>query len=152
MSQLQVRNEAIVNAPISSIWAIITDINLLHKVNPGVVKATGRMDKQGETRTCEIDDRGKIGSMTERLIELIPETRTVWTIENDTMGFGKMLKDTRFCFNLEKISDTETKVINETYYLPANFFAKIMSRLMIKKNISKAQAQILDNIKSLTEK
>ncbi len=52
MSKLQARNEAIINAPIGSIWAIITDINQLHKINPGVIKATGRMDKQGETRTC----------------------------------------------------------------------------------------------------
>jgi len=56
-----------------SIWAIITDINLLHKVNPGVIRATGRMDKQGETRTCEMDNKGRKGTMTEKLIELVPE-------------------------------------------------------------------------------
>ena len=41
MSKLQARNESIINAPIASVWAIITDINLLHKVNPGVINATG---------------------------------------------------------------------------------------------------------------
>lgn len=49
MSRLQARNEAIINAPVSSVWAVITDIKQLHKVNPGVIKETGRMDKQGET-------------------------------------------------------------------------------------------------------
>jgi hypothetical protein len=77
MSNLQVRNETVINAPISKIWNIITDINMLPKVNPGVVSATGRMDKLGETRTCEIDNKGRKGTMTEKLIELIPEQKTV---------------------------------------------------------------------------
>ncbi|MBK8956797.1 MAG: SRPBCC family protein [Saprospiraceae bacterium] len=152
MSKLQVQNEAIINAPIGSIWSAITDISVLHKVNPGIIKATGRMDLQGETRTCEIDNKGKKGTMTERLLEMIPEKKTVWTIENDDMGFGKMLKDTRFVFNLEKLGDNKTKVTNETYFTPANFMARILSGLVIKKNIRKAQQQILNNLKTLTEK
>lgn len=151
MNKLQVRNEAIINAPIGSIWATITDINVLHQVNPGVIKASGRMDKQGETRTCEINNRGRKGTMTERLLELVPEKRTVWTIENDDMGMAKMLKNTRFCFNLEKISEFKTKVVTETYYAPSGLLARIMNGLMMKKMISQAQAQILTNLKSLTE-
>ena len=152
MSKLQARNEAIINAPIGSVWAIITDINLLHKVNPGVIKATGRMDKQGETRTCEMDNKGRKGTMTERLIELVPEKKTVWSIENDTMGMKKMLSGTRFCFYLEKLGDNKTKIINESYYQPVTLMAEIMNGLMMKKMMSKIQAKILSNIKSLSEK
>ena len=152
MSKLQVKNETVINAPIKSIWAIITDINLLTKVNSGVVKATGRMDIEGETRTVEININGKNGTFTEKLIELMPEKKTVWTIENDTMGMSKMLKDNRFVFNLEKLDDNKTRVTNETYYQPANFIAKIMSALMIKNSFSKMQEQMLTNIKTLTEK
>lgn len=152
MSKLQARNEAIINAPASKIWAIITDINLLHKVNPGVIKATGRMDKQGETRTCEMDNKGRKGTMTEKLIELVPEKKTVWAIENDTMGMSKMLIDPRFCFYLEKLGDNKTKIINESYYLPANFMVKVMNALMMKKKMSEIQEQILSNIKSIAEK
>jgi carbon monoxide dehydrogenase subunit G len=152
MSKLQARNEAIINAPISSVWAIITDINVLHKVNPGVIKATGRMDKQGETRTCEMDNKGKKGTMTEKLIELIPEKKTVWTIENDTMGMSKMLKDTKFCFYLEKIEENKTKIINESYYQPANILVRTINALMMKKKMGKIQEQILTNIKKIAEK
>lgn len=152
MSKLQARNEAIINAPISSVWAIITDINLLQKVNPGVIKATGRMDKQGETRTCEMNNRGKVGTMTEKLIELVPEKKTVWAIENDTMGMSKMLKDTRFCFYLAKLDDNRTKIVNESYYIPANIMVKVMNALMMKSKMSQIQAQILSNIKSIAEK
>ena len=151
MSILQARNEAIINAPISKIWAIITDINLLPKVNPGVLSASGRMDRQGETRTCEFNNRGRKGTMTERLIELVPEKKTVWTIESDTMGMGKMLKDPRFCFYLEKLGDDKTKIINESYYEPANLMAKIMNGLMMKKKMRQIQEQILSNVKSLAE-
>lgn len=151
MSILQARNEAIINAPAESIWAIVTDIGTLHKVNPGVVKASGRMDVQGETRTCEINNNGRKGTMVEKLIELVPQKKTVWTIESDTMGMSKMLSDTRFIFNLERIADNKTKVVNETYYKPANLMAKIMNSLVMKRMISKAQEQILFNIRSLTE-
>ncbi len=152
MSKLQAKNETIINAPVSNIWAVVTDINLLDKTNPGVIKATGRMDKQGETRTCEFDNKGKRGTMTERLIELVPEKKTVWTIENDTMGMSKMLKETRFCFFLERLDENKTRVTNESYYQPANFFVSIMNALMMRKKMRKIQEQILINIKSLTEK
>lgn len=152
MSKLQVKNEAVINAPISSIWAVITDIDQLPKVNRGVVKATGRMDKEGETRNVEISLNGKKGTFTEKLIELVPEKKTVWTIEKDTMGMSNMLKDNRFVFNLEKIDDNRTRVINETFYQPANFVAKIMSAFMIKRTFGKMQEQMLSNIKTLTEK
>ena len=152
MSKLQVKNETVINAPINSIWAIITDINLLSKVNPGVVKATGRMDKEGETRTVEININGKNGTFSEKLIELVLEKKTVWTIENDTMSMSKMLKDNHFVCNLEKLDDNKTKVTNETYYQPANFIAKIMNALMIKGTFRNMQEQMLTNIKNLAEK
>jgi uncharacterized protein YndB with AHSA1/START domain len=152
MSTLQARNETVINAPVGNIWAVITDINLLPKTNPGVIKATGIMDKQGGTRTCEFDNRGKRGTMTERLIELVPGKKTVWTIENDTMGMSKMLKGTRFCFILEELGQDKTRLINESYYQPANFLVGIMNTLMMKKKMRKIQEQILTNIKSLTEK
>jgi carbon monoxide dehydrogenase subunit G len=151
MSTLQARNETNIQAPVSRIWAIITDIHVLHKINPGVIKAEGRMDKQGETRNCQIDNKGKKGSMTERLTELVHEKKTVWTLERDTLGMSKMLKNTQFVFHLEKLGDQQTKVISETYYQPAHLIAKIMNRLMMKKMIAKAQGEILSNIKSLTE-
>ena len=152
MSKLQARNEEIINAPISSVWAIITDINVLHKINPGVIKASGRMDKQGETRTCEMNNKGRKGTMTEKLVELVHEKKTVWAIENDTMGMAKMLKDPRFCFYLEKEGENKTKIVNESYYEPATFAAKIMNALMMKRMMSKIQSKILSNIKELAEK
>ena len=151
MSKLQARNEAVIDAPIATIWSVITDITVLHRINPGVVRATGAMDQLQSTRTCEIDNKGRKGTTTERLVELVPEKRTVWSMEADTMGMTKMLKDIRFCFILEKLSDTRTKVTNETYYDPANAVARIMNGLMMKKMITKAQEQILQNIRSFTE-
>ncbi len=151
MSKLQARNECVINAPVAKVWGIITDINVLHKINPGVISAKGRMDKQGETRTCEMNNRGKKGIMTERLVELVPEKKTVWSIEEDTMGMKKMLSGTRFCFYLEKLGENQTKVINESYYTPETFMAKIMNALMMKSMMGKIQAKILSNIKSLAE-
>lgn len=89
--------------------------------------------------------------MTELLIEMEPDKKTVWTVESDDMGMSKMLKETRFCFHLQKFSDNQTKVVNGTWYKPANLIAKIMNALMMKKIIFKAQEQILSNLKAITE-
>ena len=151
MNKLQTKNETVVNAPVNSIWAIVTDINQLAKLNPGVVKASGRMDKQGEGRTVEISINGKTGTFNERLIELVPEKKTVWTIENDTMGMSKILKNNRFVISLEQLADNKTKVTNETYYQPANLIGRIMSGLIIKRSFGRMQEQILNNIKTLSE-
>jgi hypothetical protein len=91
-------------------------------------------------------------AMTEKLIELVPEKKTVWTIENDTMGMSKMLKDPRFCFYLEKLGDNKTKIVNESYYQPASLIINVMNALMMKKKMRQIQEQILFNIKSLAEK
>lgn len=151
MSKLQARNEAVIDAPVERIWSVITDINLLHQVNPGVVKATGAMNELNATRTCEIVNGGRKGTMTERLIEMVPNKRTVWTIEQDTMGMGKLLSGTRFIFNLERVDDNRTRVISETHYAPANLMARLMNALMMRRMIGKAQATILQNIGKLTQ-
>lgn len=119
------------------------------KLNPGVVSATGAMNKLHAVRHCQINNRGKTGNMTERLIEMEPEKKTVWTIEADDMGMAKMLRDTRFCFHLEKMGGQQTRVVAETWYTPANFLARIMNALMMKKIIAKAQTKILANLKQL---
>jgi carbon monoxide dehydrogenase subunit G len=150
MNKLQARNEAIIDAPVGKIWSVITDIEMLHKVNPGIVKATGAMNTLNATRHCEITNMGRTGNVTERLIEFEPEKKTVWTIEADDMGMSKMMKDARFCFYLEKINEAQTKVINETWYEPANIVAKIMNAVMMKKMIYKTQARILNNLKWIT--
>ncbi|MFM7024208.1 MAG: SRPBCC family protein [Flavobacteriales bacterium] len=152
MSKLQARNEMVINAPISKVWALITDINQLHKINPGVLSATGSMNQLNATRTCEMDNKGRKGTMTEKLIELVHEQKIVWAIENDTMGMAKMLKDPRFCFYLEKEGENKTKIINESYYVPATFAAKIMNALMMKRMMGRIQGQILNNIKKLAER
>ena len=110
------------------------------------------MNELGGTRTCDIDNRGKQGTMTERLIEMEHEKRTVWTIVSDNMGMGRMLADTRFCFYLEKLGDNETRVINETHYRPVSFVAKVMNVLAMKRMIAAAQARILANLQSLAER
>ena len=90
--------------------------------------------------------------MVEKLIELIPEEKTVWAIENDTMEMSKMLKEPRFCFYLEKLGDNKTRIVNESYYLPANFVVKIMNALMMKRKMRGIQEKILANIKSIAER
>ena len=152
MNTLQARSEATIQAPVAAIWAIITDIAFLPKINPGVIKASGNMDDLNATRTCEIVNKGRKGSITERLVEFIPGKKTVWLVESDSMGMSKMLRDIQFILVLENFTDSMTRVTAETHYTPANFFARIMNRMMMRRMMAGAQQHILQNIRSLTEK
>ena len=151
MSKLQAKNQLEMNAPAEKVWKVITDINQLHKINPGVVNATGTMNELGGTRNCEMSMRGKKGVLVERLVELVPEKRTVWEMVSDDMGLSKMLKNVRYHFTLEKISDSKSLLTAESYYVPATFFGSIMNALMMKKMFSKGQDTILKNINSIVQ-
>ena len=151
MSKLQAKNQLEMNAPAQKVWEVITDINQLHKINPGVVKATGKMNELGSTRTCEMSMRGKKGVLVERLVEFVPQTRTVWEMVSDDMGLGKMLKNVRYHFTLKKVNEGKSRLTAESYYEPANFFGTIMNVLMMKKMFSKGQDTILKNINSVVQ-
>lgn len=152
MSQLQVQDEMILNAPLKDIWAVITDIKLLPKVNPGVVKATGSMNKQGDVRVCSIENGRRKGATRERLTELVPGKSTVWKLETDSMGMNKMMKDVTYRFELKDLGGGKTRVINQSYYQPANAVVRVMNPLVMKRMFSRIQRQILQNIKNLVEK
>ena len=109
------------------------------------------MNELNGTRTCDVENGGRKGMITERLVEFVPGEKTVWRVESDTMGMSKMLKDTRFFLLLEKVADSITKVTAETHYTPANIFARIMNGLMMRKMIAGAQHKILQNIQALSE-
>jgi hypothetical protein len=133
------------------VWAVITDITLLPRINPGVISASGAMNVLNATRTCEVLNRGRKGTITERLVEYVPEARTVWKVESETMGMSRMMKDTRFFLRLEMLTGSSTKIIGETHYTPANLLARIMNGLVMRKMIAGMQQQILQNIKVYTE-
>ena len=151
MSKLQAKNQLEMNAPVQKVWEVITDITQLHKINPGVVRATGKMNELGATRTCEMSMNGKKGVLVERLVELVPQKRTVWEMESDDMGLSKMLKNVRYHFTLEKVNDTRSRLTAESYYEPATFFGSIMNALMMKRMFSKGQDTILKNINSVVQ-
>ena len=151
MSTLQAKSEAVLNASVSRIWAIVTDITLLPRINPGVIKASGTMNEQNASRTCEVENKGRKGIITEKLVEFVPGKKMVWKVESDTMGMSKMLLDTRFSLVLEMVTDSSTKVTAETHYSPRTILARVMNGLMMKKMFAKAQEKILQNLQTLTQ-
>lgn len=150
-TDVQARNNIVIDAPVEKIYEMITDISLLPKINPGVLSAIGKMNEVGSSRHCTIDNRGKEGKMEERCIALMPNQKTVWSLEKDTIGFTKMMRDITFTFTLKSINVASTSVTNETAYTPRNLFARLMNSLMMKGMISKTQQKILLNLKSLAE-
>jgi uncharacterized protein YndB with AHSA1/START domain len=151
MGQLQSSKQMIIHAPADQVWKIITDIDLLPKVTPDVLKAKGDMTRPGETRTIEFRSRGLIRKTTERLIDMVPQKLLVWQLESDTQLFTSQFRDTRFCFYLQKAGDFKTNVVCETCYTPATHLGEILNIVAVRKMETRRQSDMLSNIKSLAE-
>jgi hypothetical protein len=149
MATLQVKNDAVINVSVATIWSIITDITLLPQVNNSIIKVSGSIDRVNGTRICEIDNNGVIGQSTETITAIVEEKSVCWEVDDDTMGRSRKLKGLQYCISLEKVGDDQTKVSFETYYDPSNFFIDLLNFWIIKKKISTAQEKMLSNLKFL---
>jgi len=54
----------------------------------GRYQSIGRMDKQGETRTCEMESKGRKGTMTENLLNLFLKRKQFGQLKM-IQGMGK---------------------------------------------------------------
>jgi len=103
MSTLQARSEAVLNASVSRVWAIVTDITLLPRINPGVIKASGAINEPNAARTCEVENKGRKAIITEKLVEFVPGKRMVWRVESDTVMLNRLIMKRMFASAQGKI-------------------------------------------------
>lgn len=153
MGRKQIEREIIINASIHEVWSIFTYDTLLPEWAPVVndVTCTVSGDGVGTVRSCGITMAGQAGKMVERCVELIPETRVSYLVDDETFGFRKMFDGYGFTVNFVPVGSGQTKLVMETFYTPHNLFFVVLNTLVVRRKTRKLVVDLLDGLKRYVE-
>jgi uncharacterized protein YndB with AHSA1/START domain len=154
-SKLQGTSEAVVEAPAQRVWELLVDSETyLPQLWPMVKAAridSGGRERVGALRRCDVVLDGKEGWTVERCLECVPGRRLAHTIESDSFGFSRFLRDFWFAFDLEAERADRTIVRVETHYEPGNLVGRLMSVVAMRRRFRGIRETALINLKRLSE-
>jgi hypothetical protein len=139
----------------AAIWGIIADSTLLPqwaRVVTDVSYLGGEEEGVGMTRHCNVELGGRTGTMTERCVEFLPNRRASYVVDDDTLGFNRMLVDYGFTITLEPRSDRTTALRIDTYYTPRNALYALLNQLLLRPRLRRTVDGLLDGLKEISER
>ena len=151
----QLERDTTVNAPVSVVYQLFMDNAELANWAPAVDAVTGQHGGDGTglgaTRTCAVTMHGKKGTMVERCVEAVPQTRTSFLVVDDSFGFSKMLTGYGFTAHFTPAASEQTTVRIETFYTPANPAAAALNRLVLRRKFRTVVDGLLSGLCTLAE-
>src|SRR6266511_529128 len=138
-----------------TIWGVIADSRLLPDWAGVVTDVTYLGEGQegvGMTRRCNVELGGHTGTMTERCVEFVPNRRAGYVVDDDTLGFSRMLVDYGFTITLEPRSDRTTVLRIDTYYTPRNPLYALLNRLVLRGRMRSTVDGLLQGLKEISER
>jgi Polyketide cyclase / dehydrase and lipid transport len=139
----------------AAIWGIIADSTLLPqwaRVVTDVSYLGGEEEGVGMTRHCNVELGGRTGTMTERCVEFLPNRRASYVVDDDTLGFNRMLVDYGFTITLEPRSDRTTALRIDTYYTPRNALYALLNQLLLRRRLRRTVDGLLEGLKEISER
>jgi hypothetical protein len=137
----QLERDTTVNAPVNVVYRLFMD-NAEHG---------GDDSGLGATRTCAVTMNGKNGTMVERCVEAVPQTRASFLVVDDSFGFTKMLTGYGFTAHFTPVTNEQTTVRIETFYTPANPGAAALNKLVIRRKFRSVVDELLSGLRTLAE-
>lgn len=151
----QLERHTTVNAPVGVVYRLFMDNAELASWAPAVeavIDQHGGDDTGlGATRTCAVTMNGKKGTMIERCVEAVPETRASFLVVDDSFGFSKMLTGYGFTARFTPAAREQTTVRIETFYTPANPAAAVLNRLVMRRKFRSVVDGLLGGLRTLAE-
>jgi uncharacterized protein YndB with AHSA1/START domain len=151
----QLERDTTVNAPVGVVYRLFMDnaelANWAPVVNAVIHEHGGDDTGLGTTRTCAVTMNGKKGTMVERCVEAVPETRASFLIMDDSFGFNRMLVDYGFTAHFTATRGNRTTVRIETFYTPANPIAAVLNRLAMRRKLRGVLDELLAGLRTLAE-
>jgi hypothetical protein len=151
----QVSRTVQVAAGPAAIWGVIADSRLLPDWAGVVTDVTYLGEGQegvGMTRRCNVELGGHTGTMTERCVEFVPNRRAGYVVDDDTLGFSRMLVDYGFTITLDPRPDRTTALRIDTYYTPRNPLYTLLNRLLLQRRMGKLVDGLLQGLKQTSER
>jgi uncharacterized protein YndB with AHSA1/START domain len=142
------------DAPREVVWAILEDSASLPQWAPAVEQVTSRVagpEELGSVRECRVDFAGRTGTIVERCVDLVPNSRIGYLVDDDSLGFSKMFADYGFTITLTDAASRRTRVVMDTYYTPRNVLTKAMNVLVMRRKFRKTVDAILQRLGRLAD-
>jgi hypothetical protein len=73
-------------------------------------------------------------------------------VDDDTLGFHRMLVDYGFTITLEPRSDRTTALRIDTYYTPRNPLYGLLNRLLLRRRLRRTVDGLLQGLKQISER
>lgn len=142
-------DEILINSRPEQVWAVLEDSTLLPEWAPMVKSTTGKTERVGTVRRCQVEWEGRQDEVMERCVEAIPNKKIAWVMEQGMMT--KMFSTIRFWYVLEPRDGDTTSLQLGFLYEPRNLFARLMFLLMMRSKFGRLRRTLLGNIKDLVE-
>jgi uncharacterized protein YndB with AHSA1/START domain len=149
MSQITGENSIIIDAPAASIWNLLEDTTVLPQWCTMVKSTTGTREHVGAVRKCTVDFEGRQDEVVERCVELVPNQRISWVMDQGFMT--KLFSHVQMGFSMEP-AGSKTKLTCLGIFQPKNFFTALLYKFMLSGKMSTTRQSFLVNIKKLAEK
>ena len=152
----QVDRATTIDAPVGVVYELFIDNRALPSWAPvvdAVVHEEGGDEMGvGRTRTCAVTMNGRCGTMVERCVEAVRNSRATYVIIDDSFGFNRMLRDYGFTVHFTASGPQQTSVRIETYYSPANPLAAVLNRLVMRRKFRGVVDELLDGLRISAER
>lgn len=142
-------SEILVKAKPEQIWAVLEDSTLLPQWAPMVKSTTGKTERVGSVRTCQVEWEGRKDQVVEQCVEAIPNKKITWVMEQGMMT--KMFSKINFWFILEHRDSNTTSLQLGFLYQPRTLLARLMYFLMMRRKFGQLRQSLLKNIKDFVE-
>jgi uncharacterized protein YndB with AHSA1/START domain len=143
-----ITDEVVVSAPVDRVWKAIADPSEHVAWHPFATRIDGE-HALGEVRQCRALVGGKPGTTEERCSAYEQASKIMWTVEQDSSGFSRMVTDWRTGCSLQPQGPGATRVRAESVFRP-----KLLTRLMtpvIRRKFHQTQRAILDGLRQHVE-
>jgi uncharacterized protein YndB with AHSA1/START domain len=150
----QIERSITIDARVESVWDVLVDSRLLPQWAPIVDEVTACAtdgEAVGEVRHCRARFAGKTGRMVERCVELVPQRRIAYVVDDESFGMRRMFDAYGFALDIEPETDGSTRVTLQTYYSPRNPLFALMNAALMRKRFAAACHELLGGLKAFTE-
>ncbi len=151
----QLERTTSIDAPVEAVYALFLDNKALPDWAPVVDEVLtedgGDESGVGCTRTCAVTIEGRSGTMVERCVEAVPDTKASFVVVDDSFGFDRMLRDYGFTAHFASRGPNETAVRIETFYTPASPIATLLNRLMMRRRFRGIVDALLAGLRTTAE-
>ena len=145
---MDITDEVIVNAPADQVWKAIADPGEHVAWHPFATSIDGD-HALGEVRRCTVR-LGRKPATTQERCSAYEETRKImWTVEQDSSGFARIVTDWQTGFSLQPEGASSTRVRAESLFRP-KLLARMMTK-MIRRKFHQTQRAILDGLRQHAE-